>query len=341
MNKEAFHRMRGKKAWPVFLLALLVAALFLYLGARGSAVTDTASQEDKGPRLVLFLPWGSGPWSVGKKDAPESAPEGPMSFAITPSGGTAVLDQVNARILEFDPDGTPLKEVPLPPGAFFQDIEIGKNGDVVLLDRLVRSSVVVLDGDGREVAEHAVHGPGIPEGGGVTASFLGSDGLWLEYNHEHVVRLLDGSLEECARTVLPGRHAGPGTRQVVAALHPGGGAVMHIVDPSTDSTVAGKVLSFDWEIRRIVWIEGDRGGGLHCVFHLVKQESPGAGKPPREKVAAVKLDGSLERKGSFESPYTIGAPEQFREFKAAGEDKVYQMAFTNEGASIFEWRYVP
>jgi hypothetical protein len=264
-----------------------------------------------------------------------------MSFALMPSGGIAVLDQVNARVLEFDPDGNPVREVVLPSGGFFQDIEVGKGGGILLLDRLVRTSIVVLDPDGSKVAEHGIQGPGIPEGGGVTASFLRKDGFWLEYNHEHVVRVLDGSLGECTRTVLPGRHAGSGKRQVVAAIQGGGAAEVRIVDSSTGSLLAGKTLAFDWDIGRIVWIEGDGGGGLHCMFHLVERGGPGSGNLPREKVAAVKLDGHLHRAGSFESPYTIGALEQFREFKAVGEGKVLQMTFTNEGVSIFEWRYVP
>jgi hypothetical protein len=331
-----------KREFHVIGAGLVAALLLLVLGPERNDLTAkaTGSAEGKGYEVVLHLGWGSGLMDAGRRLDPESAPEGPMSFSVTAGGEIHVLDQVNLRILAFDRNGALVSVIPLPGGAF-QDIEVALDGRILLLDRLVRRSVVVLDPQGLETAAHAVTGPGIPEGGGITAMFLEDDGLWLEYNHERIVRILDGSLSACARTALQGRKAGSGDRAVLAALAGQGRVGLRLIDTATGSTVVTKEIDLGPDLYRIAWAQADGLGGIHAMVHLVPGGPWTGQSASAEKILALRLDGKLRQTGSFESPFTIRAWEQFREFRVLPAGQVFQMAFLDGGVQILKWRYEP
>jgi hypothetical protein len=293
-----------------------------------------------GPGTVLKLGWGSGPWDAGRHEDGESAPVGPMSFRVDPSGEVYLLDQVNFRVLRFDPGLSASSEIPIGSDTF-QDLAVADDGTIILLDRLVRRAVVLMDAGGNELASHAVEGAGIPEGGGITAMFLERDGLWLEVNHERSVRILDGSLAPCPRTVRRGRPLDGGDRTVVAFLDKQGGVGMRTMDSLTGAVLDEKSFSFGQDLYRIAWIEADASGDIHAMFHLLEPQAANAPGPPDEKVLALRLSKDLGKTGSFESPHTIRAWEQFREFQVAGSGTVYQMAFSDQGVTLLSWRYEP
>jgi hypothetical protein len=322
-----------KTRWPI---AVAVAALAAIPLLTLDWWRSDASVVDPGPQLLVSIPWGSGDGQAGRTEAEESAPCGPMSFAVTPAGRIHVLDQVNRRVLRFDPAGAPLAPVPIGSDTF-QDIEIGPDGELVLLDRLVDGAVVVLDGAGEELARHGVVGTGIAQGGGITAMLLRDDGLWLEYNHQHSVRVLDGGLEPCARDVRPGRLLPGGGRGVVAELAPPSTARLRVVEVTTGAVLAERSVVLDGPLARIVWIEADAAGDVHAMFHVLSASAASG-----ERVVALKLDGaSLQEKGSFESPFTITEHEQFRELRVTDSGVVHQMAFTEEGVKLLAWGYEP
>lgn len=323
-----------------FFVLMAGSVFFLRVGKTEKSSKSGAQVKSQGPELILELPWGSGGWNAGKKEAGESAPEGPMSFALSPAGDIYILDQVNFRVLKFYSDGMPASQIPISAAAF-QDIEVSGSGKIILLDRLVGSCVVVMEPDGKEVSSWPVTGAGIAEGGGVTAMFLDKDGLWLEYNHGYMVRVLDDSLKACHRSVVPGRKLKTGSSVVAAAVEKPGKARVWTVHPGTGSKLGEKLFSFGQDVYRIAWIETDGSGAIHCMFHLVEWFDAANRTPPLEKVVVVKLDKNLKQKASFSSPYTIRAWEQFREFRVTGEGDVVQMAFTNGGVRLLRWRYGP
>jgi hypothetical protein len=292
------------------------------------------------PETILQLGWGSGPGEAGRHEGDESAPVGPMSFAVLPSGEIFLLDQVNFRILRFDPGSKTPSQVPIGSDAF-QDLAVAPDGTIVLLDRLARRAVVLMDAGGSELASHAVEGDGIPEGGAVTAMFLEKDGLWLEVNHERSVRVLDASLHPSPRTVRRGRPLDGGLTTAVAFLDKQGGVGMRTMDCLTGAVTAEKHFSFGQDLYRIAWVEADASGAVHAMFHLLEPQGENAPGPPDEKVLALRLSKDLEETGSFESPHTIRAWEQFKEFQVADSGTVYQMAFSDQGVALLSWRYEP
>ena len=324
---------------PILLLLMLVF-LLAWTDNSGIKAKGKSSPAGNEPEVVLHLGWGAGPMESGRRPAQESAPEGPMSFTVSADGDIYLLDQVNLRVMRFDGSGALLSAIPISSDTF-QDIEVAGDGRILLLDRLVRGAVVVLSRDGQEIAAHPVTGPSIPEGGGITAMLLEDDGLWIEYNHERSVRLLDGSLKACDPSMLEGRRSGKAGQTVSAALAGQGMVKLRVIDGATGTTVLQKEIDLGQDLYRIAWVQTDEHGSLHAMFHVV-QTAGQAGQPPlREWVEGYRMDGKLARTGRFESPFTIRPWEQFKEFKVLGDGQVLQMAFSDDGVRILKWRYEP
>lgn len=108
-----------------FLLTILAVA-----SLAPCAVAEAPSPQPALPELMLEIPWGADPGQAGKREARESSPEGPMSFALSSFGELCLLDQVNGRILVYGPDLGFSHEMPLP-GTTFQDLEFFDDNHLV------------------------------------------------------------------------------------------------------------------------------------------------------------------------------------------------------------------
>ncbi len=284
------------------------------------------------PVTLVELPWGSTGRAAGKLAGDESSPMGPMSFAVTAGGRIALLDQVNGRVLFIDPGSGAVEAVPIP-SRTFDDVLVTRDGEIVLLDRLVGSKVVVLDPSGDVRAEVAVVGPGIPRGGEVTAMIGYEDGVWLERRHSTMVRVLDEKLEPCEREVVAGRKAGGQARLVASLVEPGVGLVL---EGSPDGP-ARVVLELGHDVSRLVWAEVDGAGCIHAILHLVDRDAGQPARPVFERVVGVRLGPDLDVEAVLSSPYAITELEQFKEFEVTPAGEVYQMAFLDEGVAILFW----
>jgi len=289
-----------------------------------------------GPEVVLEVPWGTHGQAVGKDDGNESSPMGPMSFAVGPDGELFVLDQLNFRVLRFTPDGDLDMEFTLPWDTY-QDLELAHDGALLVVDRLVQSSILVLDEAGAELGDHYVIGEGIPEGGGISATFVRDDGVWLEFAHTHVVRVLDELLAPCPETIRSGRILAGGETRVVASLDGNGGAVLRLEEMDSSEVRAEQTLSFRDRIDRIIWIEADRRGHIVVMLHMWPIEGDAAARAGGDYVVGIVYDQQLRAVDTFRSPYAIVIWEQFREFKVTPDGHIYQMAFTDGGMRILRW----
>jgi len=319
------------------LCALPAAALFIAAGA-----ARAGGQEEKaplaGPFVVLDVPWGSGGWMLARRDGSESAPEGPMSFRVAPSGQVAILDQVSRRVVIFAPGGWPLAEVPIP-GDTFEDLAVTADGAIVLLDRLARRSLVVLTPAGTVADEIGIEGEGIPEGGGVTAMLARPDGIWLEYGHVRLVRVLDAALLPCARTIVEGRLTAGGALVMRAERLPPREALIGLAPAVKGGGGAAETtLSFDKDVWRVAWLDSDAAGDVYAMLHLVTFGGADGLDVTGEEDAIVVLSAKLARLGEVRSPWTIRRWEQYREFEVTPDGTVYQMAFEEGGVKIVEWR---
>lgn len=319
-----------------------IAGATLVLGMAALAVgswetrgyPSAGAAQPAAPDVVLELSWGGGGASVGRLVPDEASPEGPMSFALGPGGQVYVLDQVNERVARFSGAGALLSEVRVPCRTA-QELEVMGDGTMVLLDRLVRKSLMVVSAAGQVVREVPVVGEAIEEGGLITAMMADAEGIWLEVSHEKMVRVLDASLQPASRTVRLGRPAPSG--RVMAALDQRGGATLWIVD-SKGGERARAQASPGYRIDRIVWVEQDAQDHVVAMFHLLEY---GADHRTvlHEEVRGVRYDRDLKPRAEFRSPHVIQVWEQFREFRTGPGGEPYQMVFTDAGMKILRWRW--
>jgi hypothetical protein len=317
------------------MVLLLAAVLVLLRQADDQIAVAGTKLQAHGPDLVLSVPWGSGGSALGGLDGAEGASEGPMSFALAHNGDLVVLDQINERLARFDGAGNFVGELKIP-APTFQELEILDDGHVVLLDRLARAQLLVLDAGGNEVRAVDVVGAGIPEGGGVTGMFAEDDGIWLEFGHLQRVRLLDAKLAPCPRTVRRGR-AHSASTEVLAGIDGHGGAQLWLEDEASGSILAQASVQTGQYLDRVIWVQTDASGDVHALFHLLELDPVDPRKVTFDGVLGVRFDHTLQEIASYRSSFTIQIWEQFREFRIAGDGTVYQMAFDDHGVRIIKW----
>jgi hypothetical protein len=334
--------------------ALLPLALVSSCGTRNDepavkkAVLAVETEKDAGaakreqvptldePKILVDLEWGSGGWTVGRFDGNQAASAGPMSFCLSPAGDIYILDQIQARVLVFFPDGSPSRQVPLPAAAF-NDILALEDGTLVLLDRDARGVIVILDGSGDVRGEHAVEGPGIERAGRVTATYALEDGIWLEVHHETMVHVLDAGLSPCERTVLAGLPCGTGGTRMRPARIEAGGAVIRIEDAS-GNTVREKKIYLDHPIERIAWTDTDAEGRVYALLHLLEYDGRTPPSVAYEGTVGMVFDGELNLLARIVSPHVITSWWQLKEFEVTPDGRVLQLALTERGAQLLEWR---
>ena len=290
-----------------------------------------------GPEVLLQVSWGSGAALLSTRGGDESAPEGPMSFALGPEGEIYVLDQAVRRIVVFGPDRTTIRAIPIPADTI-QDIEVLEDGRILALDRLVRSSVTILDPQGRVLGEVSVLGPGVEQGGRITAMIARRDGVWLEVDHARVVRVLDKDLEPGDRAVRLGRFTNDDRVGLGAALDGIGGARLWRMNPLTGVVEKTVDIRFEHRIDRIIWLEVDAHDRVVVMFHLLEWDRGDPARVIFEEVVAVRYTTELTEVDMFRSPYTITEWEQFREFRVLPTGEIIQMAFTDEGVLFLRWK---
>ena len=325
-----------------FLLVVMVAVVFAAVTSAYQVPRSIAKEGApfvvEGPSTVVELAWGGGPQNVGRKDGDEAASEGPMSFAVSPSGQFLILDQVNFRVLRLDTAGKPAGSVAIPADTF-QDIVSVDDDHFVLLDRLARQSLLTVDLATDETREHSIMGKGIPEGGGVTAMFALHDGIWLEFNHTDSVQVLDAQLHPCGRTVRSGRAHRDGSTRIGARLDGTGGADWWTADQQTGATVHRETVRLDRDIARIIWAAADGSGNTYLFFHVLSFHPEDVARVTHEEVVGVVYDQQHKRRGELRSLRGITQWEQFREVHVTADGTAYQMAFTDTGMQIVRWRW--
>lgn len=315
---------RGPR-WTAWTSALLLVA---------SVAAPAAA--DEVPEVVVRAAWGGGDGELGRSGGDESAPVGPMSFAVASSDEVLVLDQVNRRVARFDARGRWLGAVPLGLDTF-QDLVLAPGGQLLLLDRLAAQIVRVLDAGGATLAETRLLGPGIEEGGGTTALFVRDDGVWVEYDHRRSVRVLDAQFAEPFYRVERTGRPLVGGLQGHARLAGPAAVEVWTVDPARDVIAAHAELRYDGPVRRIAALAGDAQGRVVVAAHLW-EEHPETFLVSDERLEVRVLEAALAERRRFRTTPSVGAWEQFKEFEVTPEGAVWQLAFVAEGVEVRRWR---
>jgi len=327
---------------------VLKAAFYAWLGTLVIPVTIAgASPASIDAKPFVFLAWDL---DVGRVLGDESDSWGPMSFAVKADGGVLILDQANLRVLDFDPQGIPLDAYALP-STTFDDVaeagvpeaggpETGREAGgrfVVVLDRLVTRTLLVLDRDGGIVTELGLTGRGIENPGLVTALIPQPDGVWLEVSHRHSVRVLDAAMRPCERTIILGRPT-PDGRALIGKLDRGAGGARVLVGPRDGRAPhVENLITAGWPVRRIVTLDATVRGGVLAVLHEAVFSPVSPFRVQDERYRIVHLDADLREVGLTLGPWTLTELDQRGELRLGPDGRAWQMFFTWEGVHVVTW----
>lgn len=316
------------KHWTRIILASLACA----------TIGLASSQARVAPGAALPKPWAFLAWDkdVGRVIGNESDSEGPKSFAVRPDGTVLVLDQVNQRILDLDAKGAVTGIVDLPTGTF-DDVEQFEGRAVIAIDRLVTRTLRVMDNKGAVLTEVGLEGRGIERPGLVTAMLPRPDGVWLEVQHRHSVKVLDRTLAPCDRQIVLGRPMANGL-SLHAELDGRGGVNVSIARRGDRAAAVRATLTADSPIRRIVWSDTDAKGRVHVVLHEADFASESPFRVRSERYLMVMLDDQLREVRRTESPWVLTTYDQRGEFRLGPDGTPWQMAFTDDGVQLIDWQ---
>ncbi len=270
-------------------------------------------------RTIIVARWGSGRGELGRDRPQEGNPEGPMSLVLA-GRDLLVLDQVNGRLARYDAEGRLQRTSDTP--TTVQDIAVGKDGTVAMVDRLVGKTVTLVDPNGRKVGELPL-GPRISEPGLVTAVVVDGKNVYVEKEHGALLLLgtTDGKPADDA-TQLSGRPSKDGALLLTAGLSSKaqGKAYLNAIDRKTSALRFARAVQFPRPAQAIVLLDSDAKGTLYLGV--------AAGEPGDAHVACLDAtDGHVL--GRVALPLSHTPEESFRDF-TVGDDGTIAFAVRTE-----------
>ena len=243
----------------------------------GSAIVaperDGATSDGK---VVFFSPWGgSHKDQLGRERPQEGNPMGPMSVAHDGKGNIYVLDQVNGRVVRRGPDGALLGTSDVKLRAA-QDLAVGKDGSMAVLDRLGDKAIALYDPSGALKGQIPLEGEGIDETGYVTGVFVDGSDVYVEKEHGPLVSVGDvnGGLAQ-PRVEIPGRPSRDGLSFLNAGITDAsvGRAWVSAIDRASGQARFTRELRLRSQIRSIVLLDSDKAGVIYFALELHEEPS--------------------------------------------------------------------
>ncbi len=274
---------------------------------------------DAGARVLFAASWGSGIGKLGRDRPAEGNPEGPMSLALA-GRDVLVLDQVNGRLARYDADGRLKGTSDAPTTA--QDLAVGKDGTVAMIDRLVGKTVTLVDANGRKIGELPL-GARIAEPGLVTGVVIDGTNVYAEREHGALVLLgsTDGT-PTGESTQLAGRPSRDGTLLLTAGISSKGAgrAYLNAMDRRTTTSRFAVQVSFPRPAQAIVLLDSDVKGKIYLGV---------AAGDPGDAVVACLDPGDGRVLGKVTLPLSHTPEESFRDF-SVGDDGAIVFAVRGE-----------
>lgn len=279
--------------------------------------------------VVLMAPWGgSSPNQVGRDRPMEGNPEGPMSLVTGPKGELFVLDQVNKRIVRVGEDGKPLPPLALPMDGV-QDMTLAADGNLVLLDRLVNKSVVVMGPDGQTIAKYPLEEETVGETGMLTGVFTDGTDIYVEKEHGTLVSIGSTKGGKTTKKELLGRPSRDGKLLLSAGITDGSAGRIYCsaINRSTNDHEFTREYRMTGMVSTLLLLDSDKGGTIYLASELL------AG----EQGAVVVLMCLEPQKGSpigvVELPANIIPEESMRDFSVLDSGGVVYARRTDNGVS--------
>lgn len=292
--------------------------------AREEAAAKPA--QEKGSTVFTAV-WGSGLGALGRDRPDEASPSGPMSLAVDARGQTWVLDQINSRVVRYSGDGS-VEQALVIAHETSQDIAVGPDGSVAVLDRFRSEEVALHDPSGAFVGSLPLAGEGIETAGHVTGIFIDGTDVYAESEHGPLVLLGNTSGEPASpRKELPGRPSRDGTFYVKAGIVSSaeGRAYVAVNDRPSEEHRFTRDLAMGSPIQALVLLETDASGTIYLGAEIVVDE-------PATEVLIVCLDPTNgEVEGAVTVPANDMPEESFRDFVVEPNGGVIYALRTEEG----------
>jgi len=287
-------------------------------------------------RVTIDVPWGTGSGALGKNNPKEGNPEAPMSIVVDANGITWVLDQVNGRIVRYGKDGKVLDTIPLTlRGA--QDLALTKDGNVVVLDRLADKQLAILGPDGKVRGTLSLEGKNLAEGGAATGVFVDGDKVYVEKEHESLVKVGDTKgTADPDREEIPGRPTRDGTGYIRAWLGevPGVRAFVTFSNREPRAQRFTRQLTTPFLATGIALLDTDSAGIIY--FGVMGAKVSPSGEPEGEAFVTVYCLEPLHGApiGQTTVVANAGVEETFRDFTVLESGGAVYMKRTESGVSI-------
>jgi hypothetical protein len=195
--------------------------------------------------------------------------------------------------------------------------------------------------DGKLVDTLSLGGKGVTDNGGVTGLFADDDGIYVERDHDTVVRIADASgRADPARPEMLGRPSRDGRLLLAASIADGalGEILVRAVDRQSGMPAWEQPVRLGAPIVHILALDSDRRGMIYLAVD-VGHESP---TPPYqlvdERLVLVRLGGGGAPRGILEVPPLPAADETFRPVTVDDDGTVFVMYGGDKGLSVT--RYV-
>lgn len=270
------------------------------------------------PTHLVTAHWGSRRGELGRSRPQEGNPEGPMSFAAT-RDGLVVLDQVNGRLVRYDKNGQVKGTQTI--ADTVQDVAVGKDGTVALLDRLGEKNVSLTDSSGKPIGKLSL-GSGDP--GLVTGVFVDGNTVYVEEGHGGLTGIgtTDGQPLSSPAT-LGGRPTKDGALLVTGTLTANEGKLtVNAIDRASGTLRYARVVGMPKPSLFIVMLDSDDRGVVYAGV--------AAGSPEAANIACLDPgDGHVI--GRVVLPVSSEPEETFRDFSVEGDGTIVYAIRTADG----------
>jgi len=299
-----------------------------------SAVTEVARSDAGTSRVVFFSPWGGSDKSqLGRERLQEGNPTAPMSVTRDAKGRIYVLDQVNDRVVRYGADGKPegVSEMKL---LAAQDLAVGNDGSMAVLDRLADKTIALYDEGGALRGQLPLEGEGVEETGLLTGVFVDGTDVYVEREHGPLVKIGDTSGKPAEpRSEIPGRPSRDGLSYLNAGIinGPAGRAYVSSIERSSGEHRFTRELRLRAPIRSIVLLDSDKAG---IIYFATEVELEAGG----DAVLLTCLDPlSGIPIGSATLPANTLPEETFRDLTVQDEGGVIYALRSEQGVSYLHY----
>lgn len=233
------------------------------------------------------------------------------------------------------PPGRPLEPVPIGrPTA--QDIALGNDGAMAVLDRFGEEDVGLWDASGAYVGSLPLEGDLVETPGIVTGVFVDGEDVYVEREHGPLVRIGSTSgVEANPRTEVAGRPSRDGKAWLKAGITDAAAGRAYVVSnerPSGEHRFT-RELVLHGPIGSLVLLDSDVAGTIYFGAELVED-------PEAPEIVLVCLDGATgEPTGTASVPANTMPGESFRDLVVLDVGGVVSTHRTEDGVSYqqIEW----